>query len=151
VKDIVDRPLAEAVTNLSKMDMVLIAEAAFLESTGADYAHQNSGGTRGAIKKGAFSYRTIWSIFPFENTLVTTEMPGKDIPQHFYGHKPIDPAKTYRVVTNSFVRDQELRYVTRFCSILKSVPGSTKFVSSDERLTTYSETATTIPSKIKSA
>jgi 2',3'-cyclic-nucleotide 2'-phosphodiesterase (5'-nucleotidase family) len=106
VKDIVDRPLAEAVTNLSKMDMVLIAEAAFLESTGADYAHQNSGGTRGAIKEGRFSYRTIWNIFPFDNTLVTTEMPGKDIPQHFYGHKPIDPAKTYRVVTNSFVRDQ---------------------------------------------
>jgi len=106
VKDVVDRALAEAVTNLSKMDMVLIAEAAFLESTGADYSHQNSGGTRGAIRKGAFPYRTIWSIFPFENTLVTTEMSGRDIPRHFYGHKPIDPAKTYRIVTNSFVRDQ---------------------------------------------
>jgi len=106
VKDIVDRPLAEALTNLSKTDMMFIAEAAFLESTGADYSHQNSGGTRGAIKKGAFSYRTIWSIFPFENTLVTTEMSGKDIPRHFYGHKPIEPAKTYKIVTNSFVRDQ---------------------------------------------
>lgn len=106
VKDIVDRPLAEAVTDLSKMDMVFIAEAAFLESTGADYSHQNSGGTRGAIRKGAFSYRTIWNIFPFENTLVTAEISGKDIPQHFYGHEPIDPAKTYRIVTNSFVRDQ---------------------------------------------
>jgi len=106
VKDVVDRPLAEAVTDLSKMDMVFIAEAAFLESTGAAYSHQNSGGTRGAIKKGAFSCRTVWSIFPFENTLVTTEMSGKDIPRHFYGHKPIDPAKTYRIVTNSYVRDQ---------------------------------------------
>ena len=106
VKDMVDRPLAEAVTNLSKKDMMFIAEAAFLVSTGADYAHQNSGGTRGAIKKGRFSYRTIWNIFPFENTLVTTEISGKDIPQHFYGNKPIDPAKIYKIVTNSFVRDQ---------------------------------------------
>jgi 2',3'-cyclic-nucleotide 2'-phosphodiesterase (5'-nucleotidase family) len=106
VKDMVDRPLAEAVANLSKKDMMFIAEAAFLESTGADYAHQNRGGTRGAIKEGRFTYRTIWNIFPFDNTLVTTEMPGKDIPQHFYGHRPIDPAKTYKIVTNSFVRDQ---------------------------------------------
>lgn len=106
VKDMVDRPLAEAVTNLSKKDMMFIAEAAFLKSTGADYAHQNSGGTRGAIKEGRFTYRTIWNIFPFDNTLVTAEITGKDIPQHFYGHKPIDPAKKFTIVTNSFVRDQ---------------------------------------------
>ena len=106
VKDVVDRPLAEAVTDLSKTDMMFIAEAACLESTGADYSHQNSGGTRGAIKKGYFSYRTIWSIFPFENTLVIAEMSGEDIPRNFYGHEPIDPSKTYKIVTNSFVRDQ---------------------------------------------
>jgi 2',3'-cyclic-nucleotide 2'-phosphodiesterase (5'-nucleotidase family) len=106
VEKIVDRPLAEAVTDLSERDMMFIAEAAFLESTKADYAHQNSGGTRGEISKGVFSYRTVWSIFPFENTLVTTELPGKDIPDHFYGYKPIDPKRTYKIVTNSYVRDQ---------------------------------------------
>ncbi len=106
VEKLVDRPLAEALANLSERDMMFIAEAAFLESTGADYAHQNSGGTRGEITQGVFSYRTVWSIFPFENTLVTAEMLGKDIPDHFYGHQPIDPKRTYKTVTNSYVRDQ---------------------------------------------
>jgi 2',3'-cyclic-nucleotide 2'-phosphodiesterase (5'-nucleotidase family) len=102
----VDRPLAEALTDLSEKDMMFIAEAAFLESTGADNSHQNSGGTRGEIQKGVFSYRTVWSIFPFENTLVTAEILGKDIPEHFYGYKPIDPKRKYKIVTNSYVKDQ---------------------------------------------
>lgn len=117
VEKLVDRPLAEAMTDLSERDMMYIAEAAFLESTGADYAHQNSGGTRGEIAEGVFSYRTIWNIFPFENTLVLAEIQGKDIPEHFYGHEPIDPEKRYKIVTNSYVRDQWERSYPELSSV----------------------------------
>ncbi len=110
VEEIVDRPLGIAETNLSARDMMVLAEAAFLETTGADYAHQNSGGTRGGISQGEFAYRTIWNIFPFENILVTATCKGKDLPKHFYGHHPCDPEQTYTIVTNSFIRDQWKRY-----------------------------------------
>lgn len=110
VSDIVDRPLGTAETDLSPRDMLDIAEAAFIEATGADYAHQNSGGTRGGIAKGEFTYRTIWNIFPFENQLVTATCKGKDLPDGFYGLQPAEPEKTYTLVTNSFIRDQWERY-----------------------------------------
>ena len=104
--EIVDRDLGEATENLSKNDLILLAETAFLEATGADYAFQNRGGTRGGIAKGPFSYRTIWNIFPFENTLVTTRIEGNKIPPNFFGKTPIEPDREYSIVTNSFVRDQ---------------------------------------------
>ncbi len=104
--EMVDRPLGEAAVDLSKNDMILLANDAFLEATGADYAHQNRGGTRGGIPKGTFSYRTIWNIYPFENTLVTAQVKGNRLPDAFFGHEPIDPEKEYTIVTNSFVRDQ---------------------------------------------
>ncbi|MFB3785470.1 MAG: bifunctional UDP-sugar hydrolase/5'-nucleotidase [bacterium] len=110
VEELVDRPLGRAVQRLSKMDLVSLAQAAFLESTGADYAHQNSGGTRGSIPAGEFPYRAVWNVFPFENTLVTATVSGSQVPKNFYGNQPIDPAKTYKLVTNSFVRDQWEKY-----------------------------------------
>lgn len=106
VAELVDRPLAVAEETLDQREMVDIAEAAFLESTGADYAHQNNGGTRGSIDKGSFPYRTVWNTFPFDNTLVVAKVKGDRIPEGFDGLQPIDPSRTYRIVTNSFVRDQ---------------------------------------------
>jgi len=104
--ELVDRPLGRAAQRLNKMDLVSLAQVAFLESTGADYAHQNSGGTRGSIPAGEFTYRAVWNVFPFENTLVVATVPGHQIPRNFYGKQAIDPAKTYKIVTNSFVSDQ---------------------------------------------
>ncbi len=106
VSEMVDRPLGVAKEDMSKMDMLYLANAAFLEATGADYSHQNTGGTRGGINKGSFTYREIWNIFPFENTLVTTQALGKNIPEFFYGFEEIQPDQEYKIVTNSYVRDQ---------------------------------------------
>ena len=106
VGEIVDRPLGTATENLSSAELCAIAEAAFLEAADAEYAYQNPGGTRGTIPKGAFTLRAVWNVFPFENTLVTAELQGKAIPAEFHGHRPIDPERKYRIVTNSFVRDQ---------------------------------------------
>ncbi|MEW6234892.1 MAG: bifunctional UDP-sugar hydrolase/5'-nucleotidase [Candidatus Omnitrophota bacterium] len=106
VAELVDHPLGETQVPLSKMQMIYIAQDAFLEACGADYAHQNPGGTRGGLGQGAFSYREIWNIFPFDNTLTVAQVPGREIPSDFYGKAPIDPNRNYRIVTNSFVRDQ---------------------------------------------
>lgn len=106
VSEVVDRPLGTAVKKLSKIDMIFLADAAFLEATDADYSFHNSGGTRGSLNQGEFSYREMWNIYPFDNTLVTARVIGKEIPEHFYGYQPIQPEKMYKVVTNSYIRDQ---------------------------------------------
>ncbi|HPP01012.1 MAG TPA: bifunctional UDP-sugar hydrolase/5'-nucleotidase [bacterium] len=106
VEELVDRPLGSASQRLTQKDLVFLAMAAFLESTGADYAYHNSGGTRGTLPAGNFTYRAVWTIYPFENTLVVAQVPGSRIPKNFYGMQPVDPAKTYKIVTNSYVRDQ---------------------------------------------
>ncbi len=109
VEEMLDRPLGVAQSEFDKTAMLCLAEESFMQSTGADYAHHNSGGTRGLLKKGAFDYREIWNIFPFENTLVVAQCKGSEILDSkfgFYGHNPVDPNKTYKIVTNSFIKDQ---------------------------------------------
>ncbi|MBN2328337.1 MAG: bifunctional metallophosphatase/5'-nucleotidase [Candidatus Omnitrophica bacterium] len=118
VSELVDRRLGEAQNSFSKNDMIMLANAAFLEATGANFSYQNSGGTRGSLKKGEFSYRDIYNIFPFENTLVVASVLGKDIPKHFYGPEPIDPQRRYKIVTNSFVSDQVQRYLPALQSVV---------------------------------
>lgn len=111
VAELVDHPLRIAEQSFSQQDLVALANAAFLEATGADYSFHNPNGTRALLAQGAFSYRDIWNIFPFENTLVVAALAGRDIPEGFVGNAAIDPVKTYRIVTNSFVRDQVNRYL----------------------------------------
>lgn len=111
VAEMVDRPLRSAEQALSPQDLIMLANEAFLEASGADYSFHNSGGTRAPLAQGAFTYRDIWNIFPFENTLVTATVAGRDIPDNFFGHAAIDPTKTYKIVTNSYVRDQAARYI----------------------------------------
>jgi 5'-nucleotidase / UDP-sugar diphosphatase len=106
VEDMLDKPLGVAQSDFNKTAMLCLAEEAFMQSTSADYAHQNSGGTRALLKKGEFNYREVWNIFPFENTLVVAQCKGSEIPGNFYGHNPIEPDKTYKIVTNSYVKDQ---------------------------------------------
>ena len=106
VSEMLDRPLGTAASDFDKISMMCLAEDAFMESTGADYSHQNRGGTRALLKKGQFNYRQIWNAFPFENTLVIAQCKGSEIPGDFYGHKPIESNATYKIVTNSFMKDQ---------------------------------------------
>lgn len=50
---------------------------ALREMTGANIAFVNGGGLRAAIKAGEISFNDIFSVFPFNNQVVTAEVTGK--------------------------------------------------------------------------
>lgn len=52
---------------------------AMRRQSGADIAVQNSGGVRTNIAKGKVTNRDIYQIMPFDNTLVITELTGKQV------------------------------------------------------------------------
>ena len=52
---------------------------AFLAKTGADFAVTNGGGIRASIEPGEISYKDVLMVFPFGNTLTTTEMTGQQV------------------------------------------------------------------------
>ena len=56
----------------------LIADAQ-LAATGADFAFMNPGGIRSDIQAGEVTYGELFAVQPFENGLVTMELPGEQI------------------------------------------------------------------------
>ena len=52
---------------------------AMRRQTKSDIGVQNSGGVRTNIAKGKITYRDIYQIMPFDNTLVVTELTGKQV------------------------------------------------------------------------
>jgi len=56
----------------------LMADA-IREAVGSDVAFQNSGGIRDDIFKGEVTYRQIYRVDPFSNTIVTMEMTGQQL------------------------------------------------------------------------
>jgi len=52
---------------------------AMAEATGAEIALQNGGGLRTEIPEGDITYGLMYTVMPFDNTLVTMNMTGSDI------------------------------------------------------------------------
>jgi len=50
----------------------------YRERMGADMAMQNTGGTRASINKGPITYNDIYTVLPFENTLVLLQVNGPE-------------------------------------------------------------------------
>jgi 2',3'-cyclic-nucleotide 2'-phosphodiesterase (5'-nucleotidase family) len=102
------------------------------EATGAEVALHNRTGIRASMAKGKVRLRDVYQVSPFKNTLVTLRMRGSDlrgmlersiaeprllleasglelvyekgaIVELAVGGAPLDPAKEYVVVTNSFL------------------------------------------------
>jgi 2',3'-cyclic-nucleotide 2'-phosphodiesterase (5'-nucleotidase family) len=48
----------------------------YRERMGADMAMQNTGGTRASINKGPITYNDVYTVLPFENSLVLLEVSG---------------------------------------------------------------------------
>lgn len=51
--------------------------------TKADFAVTNSGGIRGSLPKGEIKYRDLYNVLPFDNTIVKTQLLGKDVKSMF--------------------------------------------------------------------
>ncbi|MCX6354843.1 MAG: bifunctional UDP-sugar hydrolase/5'-nucleotidase [Candidatus Aureabacteria bacterium] len=141
-------------TSLSDFPLVVDGESALGDmiadsmraASGADIAFHNSYGIRNSLLKGAVTVRDVYKIMPFDNTLYTMTLTGKQIrkilEQSLAGEilnisglrieyrrsapegrriisimqdgKNIDDAKSYRVVTNSFLAKGGDNFTT-FC------------------------------------
>ncbi len=61
-------------TNLARLLL-----AAQMERTGADFAVMSGGGIRDSIETGDITYKDVLKVQPFGNTVVYTEMTGKEV------------------------------------------------------------------------
>ncbi len=118
----------------------------FREKVNADIALQNSGGVRASINKGNITYNDIYSVLPFDNTMVVLEAKGDLVQQILdrsgrgpisgatfnmvsgkaediqIGGKPFDLSKTYTITANDFMANGGSGY-----SVLKQA----KFIRAD--------------------
>lgn len=105
---------------------------AFRQYTQADIAITNSGGIRDNLYQGDITVKSLMQVMPFGNTVSYVDLSGKELRQHleaigvlagnrrgfqFAGmsitddgnltvgdkNQPLDPAKVYRLATNSFL------------------------------------------------
>jgi 2',3'-cyclic-nucleotide 2'-phosphodiesterase (5'-nucleotidase family) len=104
VRERVDVVIGRAETELGKRALKTRIEAVFRETLATELAYQNPGGIRATLPAGDILIRHIWTILPFENTLVTVEVKGENLPEHLRAAAgEIDPHHVYTVATNSFV------------------------------------------------
>lgn len=64
-------------TNLARLLL-----AAQMERTGADFAVMSGGGIRDSIETGNITYKDVLKVQPFGNTVVYTEMTGKEVTEY---------------------------------------------------------------------
>lgn len=64
-------------TNLARLLL-----AAQMERTGADFAVMSGGGIRDSIETGDITYKDVLKVQPFGNTVVYTEMTGKEVTEY---------------------------------------------------------------------
>ena len=67
---------------------------------------------RAIIEPGDIRIRDIWTVLPFDNTLIKLHLPGDKL--YRYARRQLgdrfDPKKTYTIATNSYVGDQQEKY-----------------------------------------
>ncbi|GHV56807.1 5'-nucleotidase [Bacteroidia bacterium] len=96
-----------------------------------DFAIMNMGGLRSTLNQGPITLGNLYEVYPFENTLVLLELPGKAVKEFFdfiashggqglsgsvtlvakkraveslkIGGKPLDENKTYRIATIDYL------------------------------------------------
>jgi 2',3'-cyclic-nucleotide 2'-phosphodiesterase (5'-nucleotidase family) len=102
----VDVAIGTARADLSRQELKSITERAYRETLGCDFGLQNDGGVRDVIPKGPVTIRQIWTVLPFDNTLVKVRIRGARLPEAWKRQRrDVDPERIYTVATNSFVAD----------------------------------------------
>jgi len=107
----VDVVIGRAAKRWDKAALATRIEAIFGETLSTDLAFQNPGGIRAELAAGDILIRHVWTILPFENTLVTVRVKGEDLPEGLRrAAGEIDPHYVYTIATNSFVAAHADRY-----------------------------------------
>jgi len=119
-------------------DLVTDAMLWYTKSVKADFAINNGGGIRTDLPQGTITKKHVYSVLPFDNSLMVLTLKGSDVQALFdyivtigqgkgafpqvsdgvsftinfktgkcenvlIGGKPIDPARQYKIATNSFM------------------------------------------------
>ena len=110
-------------------DMGLWACARLREAAGTDLAVYNSGGLRAPFFAGELSRRDVYTVFPFDNTVVTfglsagdlrslaaraggdIQYAGMTLEPLAVGGEPVDEGRVYTVATNSFMFEKWSEFV----------------------------------------
>jgi 5'-nucleotidase len=104
--------IGKAPVKLTKEKLCAAIERIYAESLGTDFGFQNLHGVRAEIAAGDIRVADVWTVLPFENTLVKIKLKGDQLPP--YARKRLgdafDPSKEYSFATNSYVGDQQRKY-----------------------------------------
>ncbi|MHC4470675.1 MAG: bifunctional metallophosphatase/5'-nucleotidase [Planctomycetota bacterium] len=111
VREKVDLKIGVAARDLDKRQLKRLIEEVYQRALETDLGYQNPGGVRAAIGKGDIRVRDVWTVLPFENTLVTVRVKGASLPEWLARRIPkVEPEHVYTVATNSFVTSHLDRY-----------------------------------------
>lgn len=125
------QPVGEAADDFDQPALGALINEIMCEASGADIAVQNPGGIRTEMRKGPLTMADIYRVMPFDNTLVTVELTGREIvellrrtPLYVSGitarwkadtrgnatevevrmnGRQLDQTHTYRVATNNYL------------------------------------------------
>lgn len=104
---VVGEVIGRAPEEFSKKELRPLIEAMYADALGCDFGFQNTGGIRDVVRKGDIRIRDVWSVLPFDNTMVRIKVPGGKLTEYQkrrLGDK-LDPARVYTIATNSYVGD----------------------------------------------
>jgi len=111
VSTMVDIPIGRATRQIPRNEVKALMERAMLARAPADFAFTNRGGVRDVLPEGQLLARHVWNVMPFDNVVVTLEIPGDQLAAltdpsgrvEKVVTAALDPKKVYRLVTTDFV------------------------------------------------
>lgn len=107
-----EEAIGRTAAKLSRSALRPLLERIYKETLGADLGYQNARGIRDEVRAGDIRVLDVFSVLPFENTLVKVRVPGAKLSE--YQRKQIgasfDPEKEYVIATNSYVADHRDRF-----------------------------------------
>ncbi len=120
VRAVVDSPIGQSAAAKDRPQTRLWIERVMREKTGAQFAYMNSGGVRDSLPGGQLLGRSVWNIMPFDNLMVSGNIPGRLIPEFIRGNTPVEPERLYTVTSIDFLvegwrnsKDESLRQFGR--------------------------------------
>ena len=111
VAALVDVPIGRATRELPRNEVRTLMERAMLDQVPADLAFTNRGGVRDILPEGVLLARHVWNVMPFDNRVVTVDIPGDQLATLTDPSgrtdpvvtAKLDPKRVYRLVTTDFV------------------------------------------------
>lgn len=97
----------------SQRDLTQWMSQLMMDATNADFGFQNTGGTRDTFQdKEPVSLARLYDVFPFDNTVVTVSVEGREVQSLMNGNPnyatridmdTFDLNETYKIATNNYV------------------------------------------------